>query len=61
MPTGIEEAVAACVAEIADIAVEVLSIGSELTKQVKPDYNKNSLQANQSPAIKQNIPVISKR
>jgi hypothetical protein len=49
MAAGIDDIIVAVAAEIEVIAAEILSIGSELTKQPKPDYNKsNSQRSNQS-------------
>lgn len=42
MPTGIEEVIAAAAEEVESIVMDVASIGSELTKQAKPDYSRKS-------------------
>jgi len=42
MPTGIEELISAAVVEVEAILVEILDIGSELTKQAKVDFIKDA-------------------
>jgi len=46
MPAGIDDLIAAAAAECEAMLAELLELGSELTKQPKPDSNKSDARNN---------------